>query len=335
VKIEFSEFVFDLDINLRVKFINKGSNPTETKVLDLISKWIRGDQSFLFKTSGSTGQPKFINISRDRIEYSVRQTISFLDRNHNFKNSLLCINPEFIGGAMVVFRSLICNLDLKVAEPKNDLSTYLDKSFDLVSIVPSQFFNTPPEFISKCKTILIGGGPMPILKQSFDNSIYSTYGMTETVSNIALRKLNEEYFKTIGDVQIDSTDHCLRIKGTITEGSWIQTNDIVEIVNQTSFIWKGRADFIINSGGIKYSPENIESQINGLQKGTFVISSKKDQLLGEKIVLVTNSKSRISPDYSLLTKYEKPKEIIYVRSLDMLKSHKPNRKLIKERINES
>lgn len=291
------------------------SSETEKKAFWLVNKWINGENTFSFHTSGSTGKPKNILIDRQSIIDSTHQTFDFIDKGKNFRNCLLCLDPGFIGGAMVVFRALIMDLDLFIVDPTRDIFSKLPPTYtaDLVSMAPLQYNCLKSTDKNRFNTILVGGAPVEQEPKNNSNSrIFSTYGMTETVSHIALRRIDEPQYQVIGDIEVDTdSESCLKIKGNVTKQQWINTNDIVELISDKEFKWLGRKDYIINSGGVKLNPEVIERKLsNQIAPIRFMVSSLPDERLGEKVVLLVEEKLNISANFDLLDKYEKPKMII-------------------------
>ena len=302
-------------------------NESENIVLELIRKWHSGQKYFTHYTSGSTGRPKKIIISREKIELSAKSTLAFIDPNNDIKSSLLCLNPSNIGGAMVVYRALIFDHNLTIVEPTSNLQPLLNEDlyFDLASMVPMQFKNLSQVAISKFGTILIGGAHMPADTTSYNSNIYVTFGMTETVSHIALRHINKELFTTTGDTEVAvKSNQTLKIKGGITDYKWLNTNDIVEIYSNRSFKWLGRADFIINSGGIKINPEMIEARLLSQIKCDFMATSLPDDILGRKLVLLIEGDSQ-KLDFSSLGRHHQPKEVFFKQKIFRTKSNKLDR----------
>ena len=235
-----------------------------------------------------------------------------IDPNGRIKSSLLCLDPSFIGGAMVVYRSLVCNHDLTIVEPSKDLKEVLSKdTFDLVSIVPLQFESLTPSELNSFGTILIGGAPMNVQEVSTQSNVYSTFGMTETVSHFALRRLDEEFFTTTGDTEVASTaEGVLQIRGTITDHKWLTTNDIVKINSSRLFKWIGRKDFIINSGGVKINPEAVEQQLRSVTSGDFMIGWLPDPSLGQKVIFLSSIDEH-PIDFSRLDRFHRPKSLYF------------------------
>lgn len=301
----------------------------EQVVIDLIQRWQAGEPSFMFQTSGSTGVAKTQEITRDKIIYSSKATFERIDPDNKFKSAFLCLNPEMIGGAMVVFRSLIHDLDLKVVSPTSDPFKELapGETYDLTSVVPMQIRNASNEQLNHFHTILVGGANIPVMPSASDSLLYSTFGMTETVSHFALRRQDEESFTCTGDTEVGQTaDGRLKIKGTITDNNWLISNDLIELISSIKFKWLGRSDFIINSGGVKINPERVEQLLADQISCNFIMSSLPDEELGNKaILLIEGSFVEQAFDFSSLQKYERPKEVHFLKTFDFTPSGKIDR----------
>jgi len=308
----------------------------ESQVINIVKKWYSDEDYMEFVTSGSTGVSKVIRLSKNKMRYSAEVTMNHIDPKHKLSHAVLCISPYFIGGAMLVIRSLVREIDLIVQKP-NAIPTITGHS-GLISMVPLQVMRSleaDEDFFQSQPTLLIGGAPMAekYIHQLKRKNVkaYITYGMTETASHIALRDiLTREQYIVLGDSLIDKDSRdCLKIKGTLTEHSWMQTNDIVEIIDERSFKWIGRADFIINTGGYKVNPESIESEIQEKIKYPILIASESDEILGQKVILLVESEQLVEIDDSIfdaLHAYSKPKKIVHIKSFVYTSTGKIDRK---------
>ncbi len=312
----------------------------ETKqiVLDFIEEWNSPTDHILVKTSGSTGQPKEILMLKQHMIASAKATGQFLGLEKG-NTALLCLSMNTIGGRMMVVRSLILELELIVSDVSSTPLSYVDEEIDFVAMVPMQVqtsMNQEPSKVSTIKKLIIGGGPAsPSLINELQNittQVYHTFGMTETISHIAMRRLNhplEDDFKCLPNVQVESNEGTLVITAPNIGVSNLQTNDEVEMTSSTSFRWLGRTDFVINSGGIKLHPEEIESKLSDLIKGAYFVCGEKDELLGEKLILFIESSEKMELSKnelrSVLSKHSVPKEIRYVHQFDYTHSGKINR----------
>lgn len=276
------------------------STPLEKSVFDFLHDWWNEVPYFIQKTSGSTGVPKEIKISREQMIWSANNTIQFLKLNAH-THSLICLPIEFIAGKMMIVRSLLHDLHMHIILPSSSpFSTYTPpKSIEFIALLPLQLQNSLPLFIDKingCHHILLGGAPVPITLelacQNIDSHVYHSYGMTETVSHIALRNINgpnhSPYFTLLPGNEIELTKNsCLRIKSFVTHDTWIETQDIVELIDKKTFKWSGRIDDVINSGGLKLFIPEIEEKTSTLLSQvfdfipTFYVFKKTHLLYGE------------------------------------------------------
>lgn len=327
--IQFEKSRLKLDQIQEGEFSTELLAPHEKTVVKHIENWVRGKAFFSFHTSGSTGIPKNIKIPRSKIGYSSLATMKKLDPDKAFKSALLCISPEMIGGAMVVFRSLIYGLDLQVIKPQSKPFQNLpeDVRFDLTSIVPMQLFESSVEELNHFHTILVGGAALGHYENKSSARIYSTFGMTETVSHFALREVRQPFFECIGDIEvISSPDSKLQIKGTLTDHQVLEVNDLIEPITPQKFKWIGRADFIINTGGIKVNPEEVEFKLRPQIESSFFISSLPDSKFGNKLILIVEGKPNSQEiDFSFLEPYKKPKEVYFIEKFQVTKSGKIER----------
>ena len=321
--------------------------------VELAVKWLNGGEEFSFQTSGSTGVSNEIFHSREKIQKSAELTITYFNLDKKDK-SLLVLDPRRIAGAMVIIRSLVAGMDIYALDPASDLtsSSLFLKECNFTAIVPLQLekllmHNEISEIFGNYKAVLVGGAPvnyalMEKLK-GMTLPIYETFGMTETVTHFALRKLCGSVtppFEAMGNHIVRQDSHgCLIVEGDLTANQPFSTHDIIHIIDEKHFEWVGRSDFIINSGGIKISPEELERKIaNRIYafgiRNRFLISSVHDESLGEKIVLVFEGASiseHITSELMKtiredLDKYECPKEIRYIEKFPEVANSKINRR---------
>ncbi len=328
--VRFEKCELKIDQIHKEEFSQESFVEHEIKVIELISGWLKNESYFEFKTSGSTGKAKTIRIERKKIEYSCKTTMERLDPDHKFDSVLLCINPEMIGGAMVVFRALLWGMNLHVIKPSSNPFEALSQSsfYDLVSLVPLQFQNATAGELNRFRTILIGGGHYSSdVPGGVTAQIYATFGMTETVSHFALRPIDQEIYECLGDVEIKNRpDNKLAIKGTLTNHKSLIINDIIEFTSTKKFKWIGRSDFVINSGGIKINPEEIESKLSTLIDRNFIISYIDDEALGNKVILVIEGLPfDLDIDFSELERFQKPKEVFFLENFVFTPSQKIDR----------
>lgn len=320
---------------------------SESIIRQFIIKWLSGKDSFILHTSGSTGKPKPISINRSQLEASAKATIKALSLQRN-GTVLLCINPEFIGGRMIIVRAMMNDMKILYHETSGMPIEHLKKQVSLCSMVPLQLQNIlndkkHREKLNLIENLLIGGASLdqsyiPAL-QNFKTKIYATYGMTETVSHIGLKRLNgshkDDCFQLIEGTNIRQDERgCLVVKGAVTDDKEIVTNDIVKLLGDRQFQWLGRADLVINSGGIKIHPEALEYKIHTILpkhciNKKIAIGSVPDSKLGHRVVIYIESENEIEEIKEILKseldKYEIPKEFIYKNQFPLTSSGKLDR----------
>lgn len=299
------------------------------------------------KTSGSTGEPKSYSVKKEYFINSAYKTIEYFNlKSHD--EALLCMPVHYIAGKMMIIRAMLGHLSLNLLSPCQNPYLSFSKKIKFAPITPMMAklaFENKQSSINILNTehILIGGAPINdsllsiIDRQS--NNYYFSYGMTETLSHIAIRKLNgkdkDRYFKVLKNVQISKSDRgTLDIKAFDVNPNILHTNDLVNIY-QDGFEILGRVDNVINTGGIKIQIEQVEAILANFITQSFAISSKKDDLLGEKVVLVLENKvdsDILDEAFANLSKYQRPKQIIY-QAIPKAQSGKILRQKLYERLN--
>ena len=293
--------------------------------------WLDDKETITVTTSGTTGPPKVIAIEKQAMVNSAIATGNFFNL-HPQDKALLCLPPRYIAGKMMIIRAMIIGLELDIIEPSSHLdSLYEHQKYDFGAIVPLQAENSLVK-LNQIKKIIIGGAKvsddLALKLKEVNSEIYETYGMTETITHIAAKKIGEEYFNILEHVTISIDDrNCLVIDAPSITDEKVITNDIVEILNEKQFKWLGRYDNVINSGGIKLFPEQIETKLASKISNRFFITGFPDAVLGTKVVLVIEGKSNeIDPQiFNSLEKFEKPKKIVFVSEFVETDTKKINR----------
>ena len=302
-------------------FIKEGQS-YEIEIGNFLLDWLDEKDFIEAKTSGSTGIPKDIKIKKQAMVNSAIATGDFFKLKPS-DTALLCLPVNYIAGKMMLIRALVLGLELDSVEPKSKLSFNTEKMYQFVAMVPMQL-ESNIKSINNIKTLIVGGAQVSnaLIKkiQNLKTKVYETYGMTETVSHIAVKALNhskKKYFKTLPNIKIsqDSRD-CLIIEAPQINEEKIITNDIVKLHSKTEFEWLGRFDNVINSGGIKIFPEQVEVKLQEKIKERFFIASEKNETLGEAVILIIESKKNTFKSSFLkgLEAFEKPKAIYYVEA---------------------
>jgi O-succinylbenzoic acid--CoA ligase len=311
-------------------FIKEGED-FEKPVGNFLLDWFDSKTYIQMETSGTTGDPKTISVSKQAMVDSAIATGDFFDI-HPGNRALQCLPVKYVAGKMMLVRAMILGLDLEFVAPSSHPMKNNEINFDFVAMVPLQAQNSLSE-LKKVKKLIVGGAAVSkVLEKQLlklPTEVYETYGMTETITHIAARKLGEKAFTVLPNVTISYDDrNCLVIHAPRISPEVIITNDIVELVNENQFIFLGRMDNVINSGGIKLIPEQIENKLANKIHERFFIASKPDAELGEKVILIIEGVKQDFDNtlYEGIDKYEKPKEIIFISNFKETASGKVLRK---------
>lgn len=295
----------------------KDGSPFEEDLGNLILQWFDENDYVLLTTSGTTGEPKEIKLNKEHMIASAKATAEFFQVFEK-TTALLCLPTRYIAGKMMFIRAMVLGWELDFVEPTSTPLSSITKEYDFCAMVPMQVENSL-EHLHKIDKIIVGGakisGQLLGELRGIATTIYETYGMTETITHIAVKKLGEEAFTVLPHVHITTDARgCLLITAPQVTEMPVQTNDIIDKQGEQHFVWKGRIDNVVNSGGIKLFPEQIEEKLAHYIPYRFFVIGKADEHLGEKVVLVIESAPYTLKEevFEALTKYEKPKEIQFV-----------------------
>ncbi len=310
-------------------FIKEGDE-YEKHIGSFLLEWLDDDLYIEVETSGTTGTPKVIRLEKRAMIQSALATGDFFGLEPGNK-ALLCLSAKYIAGKMMLVRALILGLSLDITTVDGNPLAYNEEKYDFAAMVPLQVENSLDK-LKQIKKIIIGGAPVSKslvekLKKKKINA-FETYGMTETITHVAAKKVGEKAFKTLPNIIISKDERdCLVIEAPKIISEKIVTNDIVEILSENEFIWLGRFDSVINSGGVKLFPEQIEIKLQDVISKRYFIASLPDEKLGQKVILVLEGAPKEIPStvFEALDKFEKPKEIYFVPHFIETKTGKLNR----------
>ncbi|MDC7993921.1 AMP-binding protein [Altibacter sp. HG106] len=311
----------------------------EVSVGLFLKEWFGVEKDIQLITSGSTGKPKKIRVPKSALINSAIATGTFFKIQEG-KSALLCLSADYIAGKMMVVRALTLGWDLHIVAPTKDALVEYDNSYDFVAMVPLQVQHSL-EAMSKVKKVIVGGAPISAsleeALQDVDCEVFATYGMTETVSHIAIRRVNglaqSSVYSGLPGVTFATDDRdCLIIHAPGIAEDTVITNDIVSLKSPTSFEFLGRYDHVINSGGVKIFPEHIEHALSAAIAEPFIITSEPDEALGQKVILVIESGGASLSNYSeaiaQLPPYERPKKVYSLSRFPRTETGKIKRKEI-------
>ncbi len=318
-------------LRIAYSFIKEGETYEKEIGLFLLD-WLDNNDFIITKTSGTTGKPKEIKIMKQAMVYSALATGDFFKLKPG-NIALHCLPCQYIAGKMMLVRAIILGLEITLVNPKGNLFQNDSNCYDFVAMVPLQVENSL-EDLHQIKKLIIGGAKpsrklVELLKSQTTTEVFETYGMTETITHIAAKNIQDDLFKVLPNISISKDERdCLVIKAPRITSEKIVTNDIIEISGDNNFKWLGRIDNVINSGGVKLFPEQIEKKLEAVISERFFITSEEDEKLGNKAVLVIESKSEAieNLNFDCLDKYEKPKKIYLVSEFVETETGKVNRR---------
>lgn len=301
------------------------------------------NKEFKILTSGTTGNRKIIKVSKLQMQKSAHATLNYFNLKKG-NSCLLSLSCDFIAGKMMIVRAIEGKLNLFLAKPCSDPSLYLFQKYDFAPFIPMQVRNIiHSKKIGEIKQVLIGGGKIndEIISEikKFKTKVFESFGMTETLTHFAIKQISpfySEWFKTIKGFQIDSNKNDeLVIKKNNIINFTLETKDLIEKKSNSEFKWLGRSDNLINSGGVKLIPEEIERKIEKLISVKFVIIGVPDTKLGQKIAIVSEKpiKIELKELNKYLSQYEKIKISKIVRKFPITESGKIKRQELQKTIN--
>lgn len=328
-----NELVHSLDQALEADLLGK----YDTFIAPFLKSYLSDGKSIQVSTSGSTGKPKLIEIQKDKMVSSALATIGYFDLKPDQK-ILLCLPTQFIAGKMIWVRALIGELEVVVCNPTSNPIKDLSCKVDFAAMTPHQVLITlkeNPEKFDLIDQLIIGGGPVSKDLQNqlqiLRTKCFATYGMTETITHVALKKLNgpnvSDLFEGIGATSFESgPEGNLIVKAPHLSRTPIVTNDVVNLIDAKHFEWLGRLDFVINSGGVKLFPEQIEKKLADTMLQNFFVWKEEDPVLGEKMILIVEGTAdEFSYDFNNLVKIEQPKGTYFIDQFEYTPTGKLDR----------
>lgn len=328
------------------------THPYYGKAYDFMQSWLNEQQTFTLQTSGSTGNPKPIEIKRSQLVSSAHMTGKALGLGKGTR-ALVCLNVHYIAGLMMLVRGMELDWEMTIIEPSANplLDVEQNIMFDFAALVPLQLIamleNPLTESqINRLGKVLLGGAPVNVSLQrkieALITPVYQSYGMTETVSHIALRSLNGENgledYQFLPNINFGTDERgCLYISGPVTNGETVQTNDLVEI-SGNKFKWIGRTDNVINSGGVKIVLDKVDAEVGEAffdlnVPNAFFSWFVEDEKLGQKLVLIVEGTENLQEADQVileirkrLSAYETPKHVYFVQHFSKTNTDKVDKR---------
>lgn len=313
-------------------------------ILDFIRRYTDDSGTLVCHTSGSTGKPKPIQLEKKRMEASARLTCQRFGLSEGIR-ALLCLPVSYIAGQMMIVRALVSGWHLEASVPSSRFLESTAGEFDFAAVVPLQLYENAGD-LHRVRTILVGGGSvsggfLDKLKTMnlHGTVIYQSYAMTETITHVAIRELFprlEACYTALEGVNFSlSPESTLVVDAPAIANGIVVTRDVAELIDNRRFIWRGRADTVINSGGIKIFPEDTETILSKVITGNFFVAGIPDDRLGARQVLFIEGKKEQYPELehfiaAHFDAYHRPKETVFVRRFPLTHTGKTDRKKITE-----
>lgn len=330
----------------------KQTEPWRRSIFSFLLQWLDHNSSIIALSSGSSGQPKQLQLSKQHMVNSALKTGAFLNLK-NGDSALLCLSADYIAGKMMLVRAMTLGLNIFITAPADvPLKQFADARFDFAAMVPLQAHEllktkSGENNLNNIRNLIIGGSDIGFALRNkiktLTNRTFHTYGMTETVSHIAMQQLNgqqsDEAFHLLPGVHISTDNHQrLIIEAPDIASAPVHTNDVAELLTSGTFRILGRYDQMIISGGINLYPETIETKIESFIPRRFAVSSVADERLGDRLMLVIEDEQWEAEKIhqlkvemsSVLERYAIPKEIIFINKIPETPNRKMDRNTLKK-----
>lgn len=341
------QIINSLNIEEAAVSISEQGNPLAVEVVEFLRLWFDASKTITMQTSGSTGPPKTITVTKSAMLQSAAMTVRFFQLKAGM-NGLLCLSPNYVAGKMMVIRAMVAGMNLVTTDVSANPVKKLVNYIDFAAMVPLQLTKSLEQSVEKLEHInklIIGGSTisyqLETALQQLKVHVFHTYGMTETLSHIAVRAVNgpeaSQSFLPLPGVKIACDERaCLIVEVPFFLDQKIVTNDLATIATDGTFQINGRTDDVIISGGIKLHPALIEKKLSSVIHHDFVISGMPDLIAGEKVLMVITKKLSAVELFKLwqameevLQVFEMPRQIVHLESIPVLSGGKTDRKALK------
>lgn len=325
------------DSSIRLAQIVHGADGSASR---FINEWLGDSDCIVARTSGSTGVPKQIFLKKSDMRFSALATCRYFGIDATAR-MVLPLSADYIAGKMMIVRAAVSGAELWMERPSNRPLSRDYGQIDLLPVVPSQLLGLVENpLFRQVKNLIVGGGALsPVMERQLIDcgvNVYATYGMTETCSHVALRCISrkEQCYEALPDITFDVDERgCLVVVAPEFSFGRLITNDIVDVKDEHHFIWLGRYDNVINTGGIKVFPEVVEQALAPFVEKPFYIIGRKSLVWGEEVVMYVEGDDVDCDDVMkkarlVLDRYSMPKEVIAVKQFQRTGSGKIKRSLL-------
>lgn len=292
----------------------------EREAGNFLLNWLDNFDYLTVETSGSTGIPQPLKLQKEHIINSALNTGNWFNLPEQC-DALCCLPLNYIAGKMMMVRAMTLGWQIDLVEPSSKPFHNLRKRYEFTALTNYQVMNSLDQ-IHKSKKIIIGGGPVATnlanLLVNKHTKAYHTYGMTETCSHVAIRKIHpvyEEFYNCMPEVKVSLDDRgCLIIDAPELASKAIITNDLAEVTAENQFKILGRLDHVINTGGVKVHPQQVEELLSSTITARFFIYGKDHEELGQEVILVIEGEPGEKPSFAGLDKFQTPKKVVFETS---------------------
>ncbi len=346
-QINFSELSQAEIAETATKKLSEPIKDWEKQIWLFLQQWLSTDETISVFTSGSTGLPKQVYHHKQHVKNNAQATCAALKLTKG-NTALLCLPANKISGIMMLVRSIELPMNLICMEPSvySLLHIPANKEIDFAAFTPMQFQQIMESVqaeknASQIRNVILGGEGIsqPLLQYitKLSTEVYITFGMTETISHIALKKLTgknaDAQYNTLPDITVSSnTENQLIIQAPKFGQPHLLTNDEVKIVSPTQFEWMGRTDNVINSGGVKIHAEEVERKLQEHINIPFFVTRLAHDKTGEQVAIAIEAKTllpgllaKLKSIFQFLPKLEQPKTLILVEFFSRTDNGKINR----------
>ncbi len=310
----------------------QGKSGIAAELADFLTDWYSPTPTIELHTSGSTGKPTVMHAAKDAMRAGARLSCEIFGLRHGSR-AMLCLPLRYIAGKMMVVRALVSGCELVLCAPCSTPLAKLTEPVDFAPLVPMQAVATlqqpnGAEQLARARTLLLGGGfidsALATELQGVNSRIYASYGMTETLSHIALRRVNgperSDLYSPLPGVTVSLSPHgTLVISAPHLNIQRLVTHDIAELAADGRFRILGRQDAVINSGGVKIQAEEIELVLRAATGLTLLVLPQPDRVLGQCVALLWEgpaaAEAALQRAISELPAYHRPRLIRHVAEL--------------------
>jgi o-succinylbenzoate---CoA ligase len=334
--------VIDADGEARVRSISPGISP---------------DTAVIITTSGSTGEPKGVELSAAALTHSARASLARVGARPG-ERWLLCLPASHVAGVQVLVRSLLSGTEPGLA-PAATADALTSSGCRHISVVPTQLVRLLDEpggtaALAGFSSVLVGGAAAGAAvlgrARAAGINVVTTYGMSETcggcvydgvpLDGVRVRADDEGRLRISGPVLMNRYHRRPDLTGDVLDGDEFVTSDLGSVADGGRVVIRGRADDVINTGGHKVIPGEVAAALAscpGVRE--VVVVGRPDPEWGERVTAVVVPADPTDPPglellrihvRETLPRYASPSEVVLTEAIPVLPSGKPDLAALKK-----